>query len=105
MIKGIISLFTSGIIFNPLVLLGIAFGVFCMATKDAAAIQAAFKDFHLYVLVLILSTAYVFVFKKVYKDNGDNLDWGIMIFQSVLGVAKFAVAAVLTISFVVMLSF
>jgi len=105
MIKGIISLFTSGIIFNPLILAGIAFGIFCMSTKDAEAIQAVFKDFHLYLLVFIFSTVYVFAFKKVYKDDCDNLNWGVMIFQSVWGVVKFTLAALLTISFIVMFSF
>ncbi len=105
MIKGLISLFTSGIIFNPLVLLGVVFGVFCMVTKEAVDISAIFKDYHLYLFILFVSVIYIFSFKKVYKDDGDTLDWGIMVFQSIWGVVKFTLSSLLTMAFVVMLSF
>ncbi len=105
MIKGIIALFTSGIIFNPLILLGIGLGFVCMATMDASQIEELFKDYHLYLLALLAAVVHRFGFKKVYKDDGDTLDVSTMIWQTIGDVAAFAVAAVLTLSFVSLLSF
>ncbi len=105
MIKGLIALFTSGTIFNPLVLLGVVFGFYCAFSGDAEKVVSLLKDYHLYLLVLFVSTFYIFTFKKIYKDGGDELNLGAMIFMSVWGVAKFVISTVLTISFVTILSF
>lgn len=105
MIKGILALFTSGAIFNPMILLGIGLGIFSMIRLNSDQIESLFMDYHLYVLVLVLSTAYVFLFKKIYKDNGRDLDYGSMIFSSITGLVKFVIAALLMMSFIVMISF
>ena len=93
MIKGIISLFTSGAIFNPMVLLGILLGVLC----DVGLSGEEIKE--------LVSGLYIFGFKKVYKEGGIDLDYPPMIFLIVWGVVKFTISALLTISFIEMLKF
>ena len=105
MFKGLVALFTSGAIFNPMVLLGVALGIFAMIKLDAEAIRSLALDYHLYLLALLISAAYVFVFKRIYKEGGINLDYAAMAFASVAGVLKFALAFVLTLSFIVLVSF
>ena len=105
MIKGIISLFTSGAIFNPMVLLGIFLAIFAMIKMTPAEMEALFKNYHLYLLVLLISFVYTFTMKKVYKDNGTDLDFTAMALGVLGGVLKFVLACFLMIAFVVMLSF
>lgn len=105
MIKGIISLFTSGAIFNPMVLLGILLGVLCDVGLSGEEIKELFTDYNLYLLALLVSGLYIFGFKKVYKEDGIDLDYPPMIFQIVWGVVKFTISALLTISFIEMLKF
>lgn len=105
MIKGIMALFTSGAILNPMVLLGIFLAVYCMIKLDAAQMRELFGNYQLYALAALISFAHVFLFKKVYKDDGINLDYAAMIFAALGGIIKFVLACGLTISFIVMLSF
>ena len=88
MIKGIISLFTSGAIFNPMVLLGILLGVLCDVGLSGEEIKELFTDYNLYLLALLVSGLYIFG-----------------IFLIVWGVVKFTISALLTISFIEMLKF
>ena len=105
MIKGLMALFTTGIIFNPLVLLGVATGLFAMARLTNEQIKDLFFDYHLYLLVLLVSAVYSFIFKKVYKDDGITPDYAAMAFSTLLGILKFAFAAGMSMAFVMMLSF
>lgn len=105
MIKGLLSLFSSGIIFQPMVLLGIVVGFYAMFGMKAEQIEELFVNYHLYLLVLFISAGYVFGFKRVYKDDGISPDYGVMIFSSVMGVVKFVFAAVMAMSFVSFFSF
>ena len=105
MIKGLMALFTTGIIFNPMVLLGVVTGFFAIARLNEEQIKELFFDYHLYLLVLLISAVYSFVFKKVYKDDGLTPDYAAMTFGTLLGVVKFAFAAGMAMAFVMMLSF
>lgn len=105
MIKGIMALFTSGAILNPMVLSGIILAIYCMIKLDAEQMRGLFGDYHLYALVAFVSFAYTFVFKKFYKDDGINLDYVSMVLSAIGGIAKFVLACGLTVSFIVMLSF
>ena len=105
MIKGIVALFSSGIIFNPMVLGGIFFAVFCMIKFDADQMREIFMDYNLYALVAFISFAYTFLFKKIYKEGGIEMDYTAMILYATAGIARFVLACGLMISFIVMLSF
>lgn len=105
MIKGIISLFTSGAIFNPMVLLGIFLGVYCMVEMKETEIKELFGNYHFYLIVLVVSVIYTAIFKQVYKERGRGLDYAAMSWQVVAGVLKLVFASLLTMSFIFMLSF
>ncbi len=105
MIKGIIALFTSGIIFNPMVLLGIIGGITVMARLDEDAIHALLTDYHLYLLAALVSFGYIFVFQKEYKEGGVEINYAAMVFTAIWGIVKFFLAFILSMSFVMMLSF
>lgn len=65
MIKGIISLFTSGAIFNPMVLLGILLGVLCDVGLSGEEIKELFTDYNLYLLALLVSGLYISGLKSI----------------------------------------
>ncbi len=103
MFKGIAALFTSGLIFNPMVLLGIFLALFCMIKMSAEQMKDLFSDYHLYALAALISVVYTFIFKKVYKDDGIQLDYAVMLLAAAAGVVRFVLACGLTISFVILL--
>ncbi len=105
MIKGLISLFTSGAIFNPMILLGIICGIASLMRLSQDEIKALAGDYHFYLLIAFVSFGYVFGFKKEYKDDGDNLNYAAMIFSSLWGIVKFILAYFCSMAFILMLSF
>ena len=71
MIKGIVALFTSGAIFNPMILLGIFFGIlFDVKMSYEQMIEHIYKNYHFYLLALLLAAAYNFVFHKINSTYG-----------------------------------
>lgn len=106
MIKGIVALFTSGAIFNPMILLGIFFGIlFDVKMSYEQMIEHIYKNYHFYLLALLLAAAYNFVFHRVYDDGGDKLDKAAMAGNIIFSALKFVVSSALTISFIELLSF
>lgn len=104
MFKGIVSLFTSGLIFNPFVLSGIIIGSWCYFSMDVSAIRSLFLMKEFYVAVVGIATIFVFIFSKVYVNNGRNLDWFAMLGKIVVNVLKFFVSFVLIMSFISMIT-
>ena len=90
MIKGILSLFTSGAILNPMVL--------------AEQITALFSDYRFYLLGLLIAFVYNFLFKKVYQEGGYNLDTGATLLNVLGSAFKLFLSGILMISFLSMLS-
>lgn len=105
MIKGLISLFTSGAIFNPMVLLGIICGIASLVRLNSDEIRALATDYHFYLLIALVSFGYIFGFRKEYKEGGAELNFTAMIFSSLWGIVKFILAYALSMAFVLMLSF
>ncbi len=104
MIKGLLSLFTSGLIFNPMVLCGVILGIYCMTHMESEAINALFHNSYLYLAVLLFSLVFHFSFKRIYKDD-QTLDYMAVLGEALLGVVKFVFASILTMSFIVLISF
>lgn len=107
MIKGIMALFTSGAIFNPMILLGIVFGIlFEVKMTYEQMTEHVYKNYHFYLLALLLAAAYNFVFHKMYcgKDC-DRLDMGAMVSNIIFSALKFVASSVLTIAFIEVLAF
>ncbi len=105
MIKGILALFKTGVIFNPFVLGGIISGFILVSRLDADGIKAFYQNYHVYLLLFLLGVGYNFLFKKEYKDNGDELNYTAMFWKSVVCLIKFIFSSIMAISFVGLLSF
>lgn len=105
MIKGILALFNTGVIFNPFVLTGIISGFILVSRLDAEGIKAFYLNYHVYLLLFLLGAGYNFMFKKEYKENGDDLNFTAMFWNSLFCVFKFVFSSIMAISFVGLLSF
>ncbi len=103
MIKGILALFNTGIIFDPFVLCGILLGIFTAFTPDTELMENLFRQNSFYLLILLLSFLYNYLLKKVYKDDGYTLDYVRMALNIVLSLVKFVVSCALSIVFIMML--
>ena len=104
MFKGIISLFSSGAIFNPFVLLGIACGSWCYFNMEPEDIRNLFFKNEFYAIVVASAILYVVLFSKIYKTGGRYLDWSAMIMRMVANIVKFFISFVLIMSFISMMS-
>ncbi|MFI3242452.1 MAG: hypothetical protein R3Y43_07785 [Alphaproteobacteria bacterium] len=105
MIKGLRALFSSKIIFNPFVLLGICYGFYLYRSLELEDIIVEYKKTQIYLLVLILSSLYNVFVKKHYKYGGFSIDWSDTFLAILGGVFKFVLASVLAISFMYFLFF
>ena len=104
MFKGVISLFTSGLIFSPFVLLGIIAGSWCYFNMQPNEIRNLFLTKEFYAVVFVLAMLFVFIFSKVYDDKGLHLDLSTMFLRVVANVVKFFISFVLVMSFISMIS-
>lgn len=102
MIKGFLALFRSGIIFDPFVLLGVIMGIFTAMTPNKEAVEALYKQDSFYLLILLLSFLYNYLVKKVYKDDGDHLDYLRMGWNIFMSLVKFVLACTFSIMFIMM---
>lgn len=75
MIKGILALFRSGLIFNPMVLLGILTGFIAMGSLEDKQLHDFYTNYHLYLLMLLVAGIYVYIFKRTYYKGGVITDW------------------------------
>lgn len=103
MIKGILALFKTGIIFDPFVLLGIVMGFIVALSPNQETMEILYKQNSFYLLILLLAFLYNYFVKKVFKDDGYTPDYVRMALNIVLSVVKFIVSCVLSIIFVLML--
>lgn len=104
MIKGIIALFSSGLILAPQVLVGIILGLYFGAELKPEQIKAIYCNYHFYTMVVALVAIYVFSFKRTYKENSDDIDWQDNLLRVLGYSAMFFVANILAISFIYMLA-
>ena len=104
MIKGLIALFTSGIIFSPMVLLGIVSGSYCIVRLSPEQIRSLFLDARFYAVVVGVSVINTVVFDKVYQDSGEDVDWLSTFMKMIWNTVRYFIAFVLSLSFVMMIS-
>lgn len=103
MIKGIMALFRTGIIFDPFVLLGIFMGFFTALTPNKEVMEILYQQNSFYLLILLIAFLYNYFIKKVYKDDGYTLNYVRMALNIVFSVVKFVISCSLSIVFVMML--
>lgn len=99
MIKGILALFTSGILTNPMVLAGMLVGAVLYSFLDGSEIFQIYKKASFYGMALLCSCIYVIGFRRTYKENGDT-DWTETLLSVAGGVFKFVLASLLMMSFI-----
>lgn len=104
MFKGLISLFTSGVIFSPFVLFGIIAGSYCYVNMEAEEIKNLLLRREFYAVVALASAVYVYLFAKVYENGGTFLDWTAMFWRVIANIVKFFLSFVLVMSFIMMVS-
>jgi hypothetical protein len=104
MIKGIIALFTSGVIYNPMVLLGIIGGFAAMFTLDGKGINTLCHNPDLYFSMLALAGIYVIGFRRVINDDF-RVDWPQTILRLVGNFLKLVISFFCAMMFIGMFSF
>lgn len=102
MFRGILALFKSGLIINPMVFGGILLGFFAVFNLSIDDIYKLFRDWHFYLLIFFAALLYNVIFRKRYKEGGFSLDFVAMFQNSLGGAAMFFIAFFCAISFVVM---
>lgn len=75
MLKGFLALLSTGIIFKPMLLLGVIIGISAYVGLDGDHLRILYTDWHLYVFFLILASVYAYFFKKTYWGNTYSVDW------------------------------
>lgn len=105
MIKGILALFRSGIIFNPMVLVGILTGFIAMGSLDDEQLHAFYTNYHLYLLMLLVAAMYVYFFKRTYYRGGLETNWKETI-QTMIGYfLMLVVSFIFSMLFITVMSF
>lgn len=105
MLKGIAALFRSGLIFNPMVLLGIILGFVSMGTMSDEQLHAFYTNYHLYLLMLLIAGLYVYFFKRTVIPNRDETDWKLTS-QTIVGhFLMFVVSFIFSMLFIMVMSF
>ena len=105
MLKGIQALFTSGILLDPFVLLGLVLGGFCYFDLSYDQITMIYLDYRFYALVLMLAIIYNFEFRPVYYRGGVSIDTKRTAASVVSSVLKFVMSSLLMMAFISFWSF
>ncbi len=104
MFRGIIALFTSGVILNPLVLLGIFSGFYAMIKLETGTIIGLFGDMRFYAVIACIAAVYTLVFAKIYQEGGLNVDWPATSARILWNFVRYFISFVLSMSFIMMIS-
>lgn len=89
MIKGLMALFTSGIIFHPMVMLGILFGLIEGIWLDLEQILALYKNWAFALLVILVALLYNFTLNQRFLDDGISLDYKQILKNTLTSVVAF----------------
>jgi len=105
MIKGILAIFRSKAIMNPMTLIGIIFGISAMNHfKEFDLLYGFYKTIFPYMLFLAIAVIYNMLFKKVYVGRNRHFDFQRMIFNILISFIHGILVSYLTISFVLMMA-
>ena len=105
MLNGLKALFTSGLIFDPMVLLGVIIGALFYWGLDKEQITAIYMDYRFYGLSGVVSVLYCFLWRPQYKQLGLAIDYQATSFKAVFGFLKIVIASLLMMSFISFFSF
>ena len=105
MFKGILALFTSGLIFHPMVLGGIVSAIAVSLAWESKDIYAILQTSYPYIAIFALALAYTFSFAKIYKEGGEEVNHLATFMRALGNTVKFTLAFLLTFSFMILISF
>ena len=105
MLKGIQALFTSGILLDPFVLLGLVLGGFFYFNLSYEQVTAVYFDYRFYALALMLAIVYNFAFRPAYRRGGLTIDTKRTASNAVLSGLKLVVSSLLMMAFISFWSF
>ena len=105
MLKGIQALFTSGILLDPFVLLGLVLGGFFYFNLSYEQVTAVYFDYRFYALALMLSIVYNFAVRPAYRRGGLTIDTKRTASNAVLSGLKLVVSSLLMMAFISFWSF
>ncbi len=74
-LKGILALFRTRLILNPMVMIGIVIGFVCKLSLDYYYINALYSDIVFYLLMLLIASSYISMFKCVYFPEKNKINW------------------------------
>lgn len=100
MIRGIIALFTSGLIFTPQVLFGIVLGIIFGTKMDIEQVKQIYQTPAFYVSVVVILSLYVYLFKLTYRNSRRDIDWSDNFFRVIGYCLVFFLSNILTLSFI-----
>ena len=75
MFKGLLALFTTGLIFRPMLLLGGLIGIIAYIKLNGDQLKILYTDWHLYALFVLISSLYAYFFQRTYWQNTYQTDW------------------------------
>ena len=105
MLKGIQALFTSGILLDPFVLLGLVLGGFFYFNLSYEQVTEDYFDYRFYALALMLAIVYNFAIRPVYRRGGVSIDTKKTASNAVLSGLKFVLSSLLMMAFISFWSF
>lgn len=105
MIKGILALFRSGLILNPMVLLGIILGFWAMSSLEGDMLRAFYTSPYVYLLMLLVASLYVYFFKRTYNPRTYTTNWPATVQTMIGAFLTFVFSFVMSMLFVMVVSF
>ena len=75
MIKGIIALFTVGILFNPMAWLGIGAGCYMVMNMTMSQMHDLAGMWQVHAGVLAVAAVYSLIFKRIYYSGANGVNW------------------------------
>lgn len=105
MFKGIAALFTSGLLFHPMVLLGIVSAVVLMCKVPSDILYAWLHQSYIYISLVFIAFIYTYTFAKVYKEGGLEVNKGATFIKAIGNTMRLGLAFALTFAFAISMWF
>ena len=74
MIKGLIALFTSGILINPLAWAGIGLGLYLIYNYSLPEIHGLAMNWHYHAYIILFTAVYTLIFKRIYHAGSEGIN-------------------------------
>lgn len=105
MLKGLKALFTSGLLLDPMVILGIIVGTAFYFGLTNEQITAVYFDYRFYGLAAVIAVLYNFVIHPTYKRGGVSVDNQATSVNVIFSFLKLVISSVLVMSFISLMTF